>query len=120
MAKITIAVTNTFTSCVIATEDQGHVPVLYKGLYELLAQAGQAVAVLPWKAQPLALGRQLLTVHGQEAKVGRESTEQVQDVVAPIITDDALALDGRAELYGHLLLVKHGVPLHLKRPAGLL
>lgn len=69
-------------------------PVFHEGLDELLAQAGQAVAVLAGEALQLALGGQLLAVHQQEVEVGGEGAQEVQDVVAPVVADDALALHG--------------------------
>lgn len=87
--------------------------MLHEGLDELLAQAGQAVAVLAGEALQLALGGQLLAVHQQEVEVGGEGAQEVQDVVAPVVADDALALDGGAQLHDLILLVEDVVPLNL-------
>lgn len=92
--------------------------MLDKGLDELLAQAGQAVAVLPGEALALALRRQLLALHGQEVEVGGEGAQQVQDVVAAVVPDDALALDGGAQLHRVVLLVQDVVPLDLRSAPG--
>ena len=89
--------------------------MLNEGLDELLAQAGQAVAVQAGKALLLGLWGKLLPLHGQEVEVGWEGAEEVQDVVAPVVADDALALHGGAELHRLVLLVQHVVPLDLRR-----
>lgn len=47
--------------------------------------AGEALALTLW--------RQLLSVHRQEVEVRRESAEKVQNIVAAVVSDDALTLD---------------------------
>lgn len=89
------------------------VPVFHEGLDELLAQAGQAVAVLAGEALQLALRWKLLAVHQQEVEVGGEGAQEVQDVVAAVVADDALALNGRAQLHDFILLVEDIVSLYL-------
>lgn len=72
------------------------------------------MAVLAGEALALALWRQLLSIHRQEVEVRREGTEKVQNVVAAIISDDALTLDRGAQLHCLIFLVQHAVPLDLK------
>lgn len=47
--------------------------MLHEGLNELLAQTGQAVAMLSREALLPALGVELLPFHGQEVEVRRKS-----------------------------------------------
>lgn len=58
--------------------------------------------------------QKLLSVHKQEVEVRREGTQKIQDIVASIISNDALALDGGAKLHRFVFLVQNAVPLYLK------
>lgn len=66
------------------------------------------------KALVLALQRQLFSIHHQKVEVRGESAKQVQDIVASIIPNDALTLDGGAQLHALVFLVQDEVLLNLK------
>lgn len=68
--------------------------------------AGEALALTLW--------RQLLSIHRQEVEVRREGTKKVQNIVSAIISNDALTLDGGAQLHCLIFLVQHAVPLDLQ------
>lgn len=66
------------------------------------------------EALELTLWRQILSIHKQEVEVRRESTKKVENVVPSVVPDDALTLDGGAQLHRLIFLVQHAVSLHLK------
>lgn len=88
--------------------------MLNKGLDEFLAQTSQAVAMLTGEALALALQRKLFSIQHQKVEVRRESAQKVQDIMASIIPDDALRLDGGAQLHTLIFLIQDAVLLNLK------
>lgn len=66
------------------------------------------------EALALALQGKLLSVHHQKVEVRGESAQKVQDIMAAIVSEDALALDGGAQLHTLVLLVQDAVLLDLK------
>lgn len=87
--------------------------MLNKGLDEFLAKTSQAMAMLTWETEPLALRRELLSVNWEEVEVGGESTKKVQDVMSAIIPNDSLAFDGGTQLHLLVLLIQNTVSLDL-------
>lgn len=94
--------------------------MLYKGLNKLLPQASQAMPMLSWEIQLLALRCKFFSFHRQEIEIGREGAQKVQDVMAAIITDYTFTFHRRAKLHRGILLVEHSMSLHLQRATGLL
>lgn len=88
--------------------------MLNKGLDELLAETGQAVAVLAGEAEVFTLWGQLFAIHRQEIEVRGKSTQKVQDVVTTVIPDDTFALHRRTQFHRLVLLIQYIVFLHLK------
>lgn len=86
-----------------------HVARLDERVDQLLAQAAQFMLMLDGKAERLHLLAQLLALELQEVHVRRKGAQQVQYVVAPVVADNAFALDRRAQFDFFVLIVDHFV-----------
>lgn len=73
--------------------------------------------MLTGEALALALHRQLFSIHHQKVEVRGESAQKVQDVMTSIISDDALTLNGGAQLHTLVFLIQDMVLLNLKLKA---
>ena len=73
--------------------DELNVSSLDKGFDQFLAQTDQLVSVSDGKAEPLGDRADHLALDVEEVDVGRECAEQVEDVVAPVVAYNTLALD---------------------------
>ena len=99
--------------------DKLHVAGLDKGLDQLLTQAHQLVAMRHRKSVFGGNDADLFAVDVQKVDVRRERAQQVEDVMAPVVTHDPFAFDRGDELDGFFLVVEHAVRVDLQRLCGI-
>jgi len=93
---------------------EGHIAILNKGLEQLLAQAAQLMAMLNGESHFGELLAQLHILKLQEIHIWWEGAQQVEYIVTSIVANDALALDGGAQLDGLIPLIEHRVWQYLQ------
>lgn len=70
--------------------------------------------MLAGKALEFTLWRKLLSIHEQEIEVRWEGAKEVQNIVASVISNNALTLDRGAQLHSLVFLIQNTVSLDLK------
>ena len=83
-------------------------------------EAAQLVLVNDGEPKGGGLFAQFHPFHFEEVDVWGEGAQEVEDVVAAVVADDALALDGRAEANLFVLVVDHRVRQDLQLRASFL
>ena len=94
--------------------DELHVSGFNESLDQLLAQADELVAMRNRKPVLLGNHAHFFALDVEEVDVGREGAEEVEDVVATVVADDAFALDRRHELHGFVFVVENAMRVDLQ------
>ena len=94
--------------------DKLDVSGLNEGFDQLLTQTNQLVSMRNRKSVSLGDRADFFALDVKEVDVGRECAEEIEDVVAPIVADDTLALDRRDELNRLFLVVEDAVGMDLQ------
>ena len=89
--------------------DELNVSRLYEGFDQLLAQADQLVSMRRRKSVLLGDGADFFTGDVEEVDVRRKGAQEVEDVVAPVVAHDPLALDGGDQLHRFVLVVENAM-----------